>query len=69
MNVLRQPSSKYKSAIGCKTNGYLKPNSRITNYAKTHNIMKYSEELYTINLSQLGVFKCYCKIKFDLKTT
>ena len=26
MNVYRHPSSKYKSAIGCQTNGKLRPN-------------------------------------------
>ena len=45
---LRHPSSKYKSAIGCQTDGKLKPNE----YIKIKNSYGYKiqcMELYTIN--------------------
>ena len=42
------PSLKYKSAIGCQTNGKLKPNSHVTKYVKIHNIIKYSVKSCTL---------------------
>ena len=42
MNVYRHPSTKNRSAVGCQTNGKLKPNSHITKYVKIHDVIKYS---------------------------
>ena len=46
----------------------LKPNSHITKYVQIHNVIKIQcRELYTINLSQLGLFKIYSTIEFVFK--
>ena len=58
-----------RTAIGCPTNGKLKPHMYISKL-KIHKAIKIQcKELYTINISQLGLFKIDSKIQFVLKTT